>query len=325
MIKEMQEFIENKAVFQKLSGDTINNYTGWLNEFCKITKISTIDDFLSLVIDDLEKYVSELDKNNNQISSIWTKCIAVQSFYTYLIKKKVCNENLMSEVSLPRRDVKEFIPPTTDQVTDILTAVKKNKTYFLLIYFISQTGARISEATGIKLSDFVDSSVKLHGKGRKERTAYLNDNLMNLIEDYIANYRKPNTLLTESEYEAKHLGSKFSSYESYAKDINEAKDLLFLSKNGVRMKRNSVNTTLKSYAKKAGIDMSKTTVSNHKLRTNFATDGVVNQGISLPEMQLMLGHARIETTMRYMKMNTQQKKNSYGKVFDVGASFFSEK
>lgn len=315
MIQEMQNFIDNKLYVGQRSKITLNSYSRWLDEFCDITKIKTLDDFLSLTEVELGKYVMQLNKKN-QASSVRTKTMAVRGFYDYIIKKKdnPCKVNIMEEIEIGRPEIKELHPPSRDNIIDTLSELKKNKTYFVLISLISQTGLRINEALSIKISDLYDNSIKVIGKGNKERTIYLNEDTLKVINDFIENDRHEKPLLSKEEFD-KTGWTKFNSYQSYADKIKEGKNLLFLSKTGIKMDDSSVRKTLAKYAKKAGVDLTKIQFSPHKLRTAFATNEM-SDGMPVAKMKNMLGHSSIGTTMRYYHASPKQREESFLSTFN---------
>jgi len=322
-MKEMQEFITRKVGYEKKSEFTVANYRRWLTELCNILDISTIEEFLALGVDDLERYVETLQLHDNQTSSIWTKCIAIQSFYTYLIKKGFCSHNLMKDIfsDLPKKEQKEFLPPTREQIELILSAVK-DKTYYTLFHFLAQTGARIGETLNIKVDAFVTdpkegNSVKLFGKGKKQRTVFLSDEAMEVITSYIENYRKEPKILTAAEFKQTKSVKNFASYESYLKAMKKSEGLLFLSRTGKQLNQSNIYKSFQRYSKKVGIDTDKYKCSCHKIRTSFATNGMNRWGISLPEMQDILGHSKSTTTLKYYKPSQEQKRQSFSKVPNI--------
>lgn len=323
MIEEMQDFINYMDDYADSSEATVENYQRWLAEFCTISGINDMAEFNALGISQLEQYINVL-KKKNQISSIWTKAIALQSFYSWAVSRKKCPYNMIKDVKLPKRPIKEFTPPSQAQVLAILEQAKKNKTYFTIFTLITQTGLRISEATGAKLSCMIDNSIRIQGKGNKERTVYLQPGMMDLLNDYIANHRKEKEIVSESVYLEKNFNALYTSYDSYVERLTEAKDLIFLSNRGGELDPRNVNSALKRYAKKAKVDMDKYQIKNHKLRTYFATNAVIHHGVGVKQMQEMLGHKSIETTMGYLRMSQEEKKASYDKIPDIGEHFAVE-
>ena len=315
MIKEMQEFIESKLLDENKSEITTNSYGRWLDEFCEIAEVKTLDDFLALRQQDLQQYVRALNLKN-QSSSVWTKVIAVRSFYTYMIDHDMCSKNLMAKVKLPNKTKKEVKPPTKSNIVDTLVELRKNKTYYALMTLIASTGLRVNEALSIKLTDFYENQIKVVGKGDKERTVYLSLDVMEIIKDYIENDRHEKPLLSKEEFDTKGW-TKFASYDSYASKIIEGKELLFISKTGIKMDTSSVRKTLIKYAEKAGVDLTKVQVTTHKLRSSFATNGMMD-GVPLAAMKDMLGHANVMTTMKYFGLNQEQKQEAFQLTFDFG-------
>jgi len=317
MIKEMHEFIETKLLVGKKSEVTLDSYSRWLEEFCKITNIQTLDDFLALKRKDLNKYVGVLN-SKNQSSSVWTKVMSVRSFYSYLILDEdcPCTTNLMAKIEIGKPEIKEVHPPTKNDIIDTLVELKKNKTYYALITLIASTGLRISEALSIKISDLYGNQIKVLGKGNKERIVYLNDDVLEIIENYINNDRHEKPLLSKEEFDTKGW-TKFNSYETYANHVIEGKELLFISKTGIKMDTSSVRKTLKKYAEQAGVDLTKVQFCPHKLRSSFATREMIN-GTSISLMKGMLGHSSINTTMRYFGANQQEKQEAFQMAFNFG-------
>ena len=315
MIKEMHDFIESKLLDENKSEITMGNYSRQLTEFCDITGVKTFDDFLALRQQDLQKYIRALNLIN-QSSSVWTKAMAVRSFYGYMVDNGFCQENLMAKVKLPKKTVKEVKPPTKSNVIDILIELKKNKTYYTLMTLISSTGLRISEALAIKITDVYENQIKVLGKGDKERTVFLSVDTMEIIKDYIKTGRHEKPLLSKEEFDGKGW-TKFKSYNSYSTQIIEGHELLFISKTGIKMDTKSVRETLKKYATKAGVDMTKVQVSPHKLRSSFATNGMMD-GVPIAAMRDMLGHSDVKTTMRYFGLNQEQKQEAFQLTFDFG-------
>lgn len=316
MIKEMHDFIAVKVLDENKSELTGNNYGRWLEEFCTILNVTSLEQFLSLTKDDLQNYIRVLNEKN-QSSSVWTKAIALKSFYSYLIEEEICKKNLMAKVRLPKRTKKEkALPPTKEDIMDMLEEIRKNKTYYVLLTVLASTGIRISEALALKTTSFTGNQVKICGKGDKERTVFLSDDVMKIINDYIENDRHEKPILSKEEFEAKNW-TKYKSYETYANGLIQAKDLLFLSKNGKVMDVPSINKTFEKYASKAGIDMSLVHCNPHKMRSFYITYGL-NNGVSTSAMQSLVGHADPSTTYSYVGLNQDERREASQRAFNFG-------
>lgn len=144
---------------------------------------------------------------------------------------------------------------------------------------LEATGCRISEICQINRDDidFIDREIKVYGKGRKERMVYIDKLTTMLLQEYL-NSRTDNL------------------------------PALFIGKGSDRLTPGGISKLLKSIAEKAGVDG----VYPHKYRRTLATD-LIGHGMPLEEVQKLLGHENINTTMQYVIVDQQAVKNSYNK------------
>lgn len=137
----------------------------------------------------------------------------------------------------------------------------------LLIEFLKGTGVRISEALGVKLVDidFNTKEVKIIGKGNKQRITYLDDRVINLIQQYL-------------------------------KVRNGNNEYLFVTQKGdKKMSVHDIWRLFKKCATQAGINKK---LTSHMLRRTFATK-LMNNGADIYNVSKLLGHADIKTTIKY--------------------------
>ncbi|MGP7960898.1 tyrosine recombinase [Sanguibacter sp. A247] len=146
-----------------------------------------------------------------------------------------------------------------------------------LLEFLYATGARISEAVGLDLDDIdLDdrgSSVRLFGKGRKERVVPLGSYARDAIEAYLVRSRP------------------------LFADRGEGTPALFLNARGKRLSRQSAWTVLREATERAGLAQAHE-ISPHTLRHSFATH-VLQGGADVRVVQELLGHASVTTTQVY--------------------------
>lgn len=146
-----------------------------------------------------------------------------------------------------------------------------------IIAFLSSTGCRISEALGLD-RDSVDLErleCIVHGKGNKERRVYMSPIAGMLIREYLET----------------------------RKDDNPA---LFIGLRNERLQPNGARYMLNETAKRAGVDH----VHPHKFRRTLATE-MARRGMAIQEVCAILGHEKIDTTMRYVSIDNEDIKNSY--------------
>ena len=145
-----------------------------------------------------------------------------------------------------------------------------------LLEFLYACGARISEASNLKLLDidFSTRLVKLFGKGRKERIVPLHDLCVDALERYL------------HEGRPKLLGTKRSEF-------------FFVSNRGNHMSADSMRRVFKDTVSAAGLDVR---LSPHDMRHTFATD-LLDGGADLRSVQEMLGHSSLSTTQIYTHLS----------------------
>lgn len=138
-----------------------------------------------------------------------------------------------------------------------------------LIEFLYSTGCRVSEVVHVTLSDidFVHNSLIVYGKGNKQREVYISDKAMYWLRKYLEQ-RKDNT--------------------SY----------LFVGRGAMVLGKPGIESVLRKIGEVAGVNH----VHPHRFRRTIATN-LINKGMPVQEVQQMLGHSKLDTTMIYCKVN----------------------
>lgn len=220
------------------------------------------------------------------------KVSSIRSFYKYLTNKvQLLDENPMAELEFPR--TRKTLPKylTLDESVKLLTNIDgkyKERDFAILMIFLT-CGLRISELCGLNLTDYHVDSLRVVGKGNKERIVYLNDNCRNAIEDYL---------------EIRNLSQR------------KGEKALFLSKNEERITKSGVHYLVKKHLGEAGLDT--TQYSTHKLRHTAATL-MLDNGVDVRTLQEVLGHENLNTTQIYTHIDNEglrvaAKANPLGKV-----------
>lgn len=147
----------------------------------------------------------------------------------------------------------------------------------LTLLFLYGLGCRVSELIGLSLNDFSPTErwVKVLGKGNKERLLPLSDNLYQALDEYLRTSR--DSLMVQASNSS-----------------------LLLNDRGHRPSRVDVWRWLASWSTKAGFD---TPVHPHRFRHGCAT-ALLEGGADLRSIQMMLGHASIQTTQVYTAVTT---------------------
>lgn len=217
----------------------------------------------------------------NQWSARSRKLSAIRSLYKYLVNKRhYLSVNPTVDIDSPKP--KKTLPKvlTLEEALSLLSAVENDKEskyrvrdYAIMTLFLN-CGMRLSELVGINLSD-VDSnllSMRVTGKGNKERIIYLNDACRAALGEYIAERKSA----------------------KYAKVQGNA---LFLSRLEQRMSVKTVQAMVYKYLKLAGLESKHYSV--HKLRHTAATLMYQSGKVDVRVLKEILGHEQLNTTQIY--------------------------
>ena len=167
---------------------------------------------------------------------------------------------------------------TLDESKRLLSVVdgkNKEREYCILCIFLN-CGLRISELVGLNLQDDHGDSLRILGKGSKERVVYLNDACREALDRYLA----------------------------VRKEIAPPRTTaMFLSNRRTRISCDSVQVMVKKNLTRAGLDASQ--YSTHKLRHTAATLMLQN-GVDVRTLQEVLGHEHLNTTQIYTHVDNDQ-------------------
>ena len=145
-------------------------------------------------------------------------------------------------------------------------------------------GLRLSELCGLSLGDIrSDGTMRILGKGNKERIVYLNDACSQAIKDYMS--VRPNEGIVATDRNA-----------------------LFISRNHKRISNKTVQATVQKYLSLAGL--SGQGLSTHKLRHTAATLMYQHGNVDIRVLKDILGHANLGTTQIYTHISDNQIKNA---------------
>lgn len=237
----------------------------------KITDVYEYFDYLST-----ERKVFHNSENSDVGLSPSTrarKVSSLRSFFKYLMKTHKISENIMAELEFPKSHSKLPHYLSYNESLQLLQSIDgENKTRdFCIIMIFLNCGLRVSELCGINIGDIKEETLRVLGKGQKERVVYLNDATREAIENYLAE-RVNITHISQKDEKA-----------------------LFISRNGNRISTSTVKWLVKKYCMFAGLD---SRISVHKLRHTSATLMYKN-GVDVKAVQEVLGHEHLNTTEIY--------------------------
>ncbi|MCJ7768885.1 MAG: tyrosine recombinase XerC [Dehalococcoidales bacterium] len=272
------------------SNDLLGNYKrgsekGFF-QFLRLRKIDSIDKVDKHVLRD---YLSYLIEQGIAKGSITRKLSAIRSFYRYLVREGILNNNPIEHTASPRRDRRLPSFLTIEETVRLLECPDLEKPQGLrdrcLMELIYAAGLRVSELAKLSLEQVnLDTcEIRVWGKGSKERIVLIGEPAARALIDYLD---KGRPLL---------LGNTVD------------REAIFLNNRGVRLSERMVQKVLNKYASLAGINKR---VYPHLLRHTFATH-MLDGGADLRVVQELLGHSNLATTQIYTHVTQSRARKVY--------------
>jgi len=280
-------FIEELEYEKKYSSLTTQGYLKDLDIFLEFLNENNIKNYNDIEYSDIRLYINhlyDLKYNNKTISR---NISSLRSFFKYLKNNNIIKNNPMLLISNPKLDKKLPKYLNYKDIEKLLTAYDINN-YLgirnsLILEMLYSTGIRVGEIVNIELSNIsiVDRTIKISGKGNKERMVYFGTRCLELLELYLKN-----------------------SYNEI--NVNNLK-YLFLSKTGKQISDREIRKIVDDASIIAGINMK---ISPHVLRHTFATH-MLTEGADLRSVQELLGHENLSTTQVYTHLTNERIRNVY--------------
>lgn len=269
--------------YLKLKHKDVDSDTPYSKITVRDVPFSYIENFTLYDAYEFMNYLKETRCNSTATRA--RKTSAIKQLYSYLHNKaKMLEVNPLEDLELPR--VKNKLPKflSLEQAVDLLKNIDsrhKTRDYCIICLFLN-CGMRLSELVGLNIVDYnkENRTLRLFGKGSKERIVYLNDACISAIEDYLKD-RPTNS-----------------------KDP----DAMFLSQQLKRIDKRRVQFIVEEMLKKAGL--SNLGVSTHKLRHTAATLMYQHGGVDPLILKEILGHKSIATTEIYTHLSNENLKKA---------------
>ena len=251
-------------------------------------------DVLQATHRDFRRFLSSLSGAGYAKTTVNRRLSAVRSFYSWLVREGVIESNPAAVVSSPK--LPKPLPHVLSQedVEKLLKCADASTPAgaldAALVELLYASGARIGEGASLDVDriDFSDKSVRLFGKGSKERIVPLYPAALRALDAYLAHARP--VLL------ANHTGGLA------AEEAADAQRALFIKARGARMSERSLRARFEKLLARAGLAGMATP---HTMRHTFATE-VLDGGADLRSVQEMLGHASLSTTQIYTHLTPER-------------------
>ena len=302
---EMPAIVQQYAMYLRnikgLSAKTVDNYCMDLRTFFRFLKhdrglapksapldeinVQDIDlEFIrSITTNDIFEFMNYVaDERSNMSSTRQRKSSSLKSFFGYLTShERLLDENPTENLTPPKS--KKTLPHflSLEQSIELLNAVEgpdQERDRCMLTLFLN-CGMRLSELVGINISDVIrnNNTLRILGKGNKERIVYLNQACLDAIDSYLAVRPKDGVI---------------------------DRNALFLSSRKQRISPKTVQFIVKKYLAKIGLDGPGYSV--HKLRHTAATLMYRYGDVDIRVLQDILGHENLGTTEIYTHTSDRQ-------------------
>lgn len=182
----------------------------------------------------------------------------------------------------PIKDIKKvLLPYTSVDIEKLKEACKANRDKAIISILLS-TGCRIGEICRLNRTDinFATKEIIVLGKGKKERTVFIDDVTSMLLQRY--------------------LSERSDCYEA-----------LFIGKGSKRLTASGIRKMLHAVANIANVE----NTHPHRFRRTLATN-LNYHGMPIQEVAAILGHEKLDTTMKYVYINKSNVKTSYYKYIN---------
>lgn len=319
MIRAAYKFLEYLRVAKNASEHTVRNYAIDLNALkhflekeincppekfpAKINyeeeyeqRLRAHDELLTLSQIDrkvLRRFLAALTEANLHKRTLVRRLSSLRSFFKFCVRQNLLPKSPAEDLESPKLDKRIPAPLSYDQLQRLFDQPDtsdylefRDRSIMELFY---SSGLRVSELVALNRQDFDPKAltVKLRGKGKKERVVPITKN----ASDWITNYL---------EHPERH-----KDMEGHLSQVD--KEAIFLNRLGTRLTTRSVDRKFDKYLTSSGLAGK---VTPHTIRHTIATHWLEN-GMDLKTIQLLLGHTSLATTTIYTHVSTKLKKKVY--------------
>lgn len=269
----LQSYAATLVVEGKAKG-TINNYIRGVKAFLNSCN-KEVTDIEPL---DARIYLAKRQKTIHK-STANTNRVILNSFFEWCVREGIIQNNPLSNIKPIKPEVKNrfaFTDTEIDSLRSNCNTLRERAELELLL----SSGLRCSELCNLNIEDLDFQGLKVivkNGKGGKDRTTYM------------------------SEVAAYHI-------KQYLNTRQDTCNVLFMSRPNNRIKQRTLAEDLFKIGKRANID----NVHPHKCRRTFCTK-LYKRGMDLRSIQLLMGHANIDTTTRYISSDVDIIGSEYAK------------
>lgn len=277
----VETFVNHLQIEKGLAKNTISAYK---RDLSKLGSFLNGSDLGEVKPEDISRFEASLRNEKLSVGTINRIDSTLRSFFKHLQIEHGLSDPTLEII--PSRSIRRLPKAiSVDQMSSIIDASYRDGEIITtrdraMLEVLYGSGARVSELIGINITDLISSgpgretitTLKLRGKGGKERIVPLGSYAKTAVENYLVRIRP-----------------------MLAEKANRTTQALFLNSRGSRISRQSVWQIVLDAAKAAGIGQD---VSPHTFRHSYATH-LLDGGADIRVVQELLGHSSVTTTQIY--------------------------
>lgn len=281
MDEALAEYVKYLVAERNASGHTVSNYQREIRQFMVFAREQGISDWADVQPALLRRWLAWLHERAYVRASVARRVSELRSFYAYLIRRRLVNENPLVSVSAPKLGRRLPRPLTREEIVALLgepdVSSPQGQRDRAMLELLYAGGLRVSELLGLDVDalDLRCGEVRVLGKGDKERVVLIGVPAIQSLNVYLEGGRR--------------------ELAQGARKCNA----LFLNRLGRRLSVSMFTRRLGAYARQAGIMHS---VTPHMVRHSFATH-LLDGGADLRSVQELLGHESLASTQIYTQVS----------------------
>jgi tyrosine recombinase XerC len=298
----MLEYIEKYAFYLKKEKNySINTIISYNNDLLQLYdylleeyKIFNTYNIKKIDHKTIRRYIIYLKNRKYSRRTIARKVSTVRSFFKFLYRKSIININPTLNLIVPKINKKLPCFLYLEEVNKLIETPLRNNPFGLrdraILEILYGTGIRVGELVNLDVDDIdlYEKTMKVFGKGSKERILPLGKPSIKAIREY--------------------LNSRIIFIKKNPKKIYD-NNALFLNRFGGRLTARSIRRHINKYMRIADLNKK---ISPHVLRHSFATH-LLGGGADLRSVQELLGHKSLSTTQIYTHITKERLKIVYQK------------
>ncbi|AIL64622.1 Tyrosine recombinase XerD [Rickettsiales bacterium Ac37b] len=249
--------------------------------------VITIENLQAITVSDVRSFLAMRRKDNHSTSSLARNLASIRSFFKYLYKNKLLDNEIMFNMRTPKRSAPLPRALTQDQMKNILNFVGEDdgtwiiKRDLALLILIYGCGLRIAEALSVTKKQLYNDNLIIKGKRERERIIPMLSIVKESIEEYL----------------------KFCPYQI------EEEDKIFRGLQGKTLNPGVFQRYIRQVRNQMNLPENMTP---HSFRHSFASH-LLAKGADLKSIQELLGHSSLSTTQRYTSVDSERLMTLYNK------------